>query len=187
MHTKITLDELELHSVPLTDHISNWFFIDMNGQPASPEHQDQIWALTPEAAKFLWDYESSIRFLCSDKYFREISVWNGGLATYQEIKKYLFNLGIPFSQRVFLAIQPDCGFVVTWKMVIKYAHTIFWANDMSVFDRTSNWRLEFHHDGEFTFGKGFIYNGQAEKQKENDLYNMGLKEMEQRKLRGTFD
>jgi hypothetical protein len=93
----------------------------------------------------------------------------------------LYNLGIPFGQKVFISQNPDIGFVLTWKMVIKYSHRLFWANDQTVWDKTMNWKLEFHHDGEFTFGKDLIYDGQIEMHKNKEMLQTALKEMEERK------
>jgi hypothetical protein len=101
--------------------------------------------------------------------------------------KSIYNLGIPFSQKVYIAQQPDTAFVLTWKMVIKYSHRLFWANDQTVWDKTLNWKLEFHHDGEFTFGKDLIYDGQLEMQKNKVKLETALKEMEERKKRNSFE
>jgi hypothetical protein len=165
----ISLDNIEEFKVPLEAYIAKWIFTDENDQLASNEHQDQISLLTKEASKFLWEYESMLGIICSSKYFKSITTFNSEYSDQQAIKKYLFNLGIPFSQKVFIAQDPDAAFVLTWKMVIKYSHRLFWANDQTVWDKTLNWKLEFHHDGEFTFGEDLIYDGQlehAEKQRE---------------------
>lgn len=177
---KVSLDNIEAFKIPLDDYISKWLFTDENDQLASKEHQDQIFPLTEEAANFLWEYEGRIRVFSSEKYFKHISTFDSSASTQQEIKKYLYNLGIPFSQKVFISQQPNAGFVLTWKMVIKYAHNLFWANDQTVWDRTWNWKLEFHHDGVFTFGKDLIYDGQLETLKKKALLETALKEMEER-------
>jgi hypothetical protein len=185
--SSITLDNLELHSVPFEDYIANYFFRDENGQMASAEHQAQIFGLTEDAAKFLWDAESDFKLVCSEKHFKTLTRFNTATSADKEIRKCLYNLGIPFRQMVFWAIQPHLGVVLTWKMVIKYAHRIFWANDQTMWDRTLNWKLEFHHDGEFIFGKDLIFDSQAEFQKNRDLLENSLREMEERKRRGTLD
>ncbi len=173
----LSLDNIEEFKVPLNTFISKWLFTDENNKLASKEHQDQIFPLGKEAANFLWNYEMKIGIECSKKYFKNVSTFESAFFDNSSIKKYLYNLGIPFGQKVFMAMQPDTGFVLTWKMVIKYSHRLFWANDQSVWDRTLNWKLEFHHDGEFTYGKDLIYDGQLEMQK----LQAALKEMEIRK------
>jgi hypothetical protein len=84
------------------------------------------------------------------------------------IRKYLFDLGIPFSQKVLIAQQPQTGFILTWKMAIKYSHNLF-RQDQVVHDRTNNWMLEYHHDGVFTFGSDLIYDGEAETLRSNQI------------------
>lgn len=182
----VSLDNIEEFKVPLNEYISKWLFTDENDQLASIEHQDQIFLLTKEAANFLWDYETKLGIQCSHKYYKTVTTYNSSFDEGQTIKKYLYNLGIPFSQKVFIAQQPDIGFVLTWKMVIKYAHRLFWANDQIVWDKSLNWKLEFHHDGEFTFGKDMIYDGQIEMQKNKEKMEKALKEMEERKMRKQF-
>jgi hypothetical protein len=162
----ISLENIEEFNVPLDDYIANWIFTDESEQRASIEHEDQIFPLTKEASNFLWNYEMKLGSEFSDQ---------------KTIKKYLFKLGIPFDKKVYIAQQPDTAFVLTWKMVIKYSHNLFFANDQTVWNKTLNWKLEFHHDGEFTFGKDLIYDGQIEMIKNKEKLEEALKEMEERK------
>ncbi|MBO6185107.1 MAG: hypothetical protein J6O88_10565 [Chryseobacterium sp.] len=178
---KITLDDIEQFSVPLEDYVSNWIFMDENDKLAPAEHQDQIFALTKEAANFLWDFDMQLGIDCSEKYFKVITIFESGTAKTAEIKKFLYNLGIPFSHKVFIAMQPDTGFVLTWKMVIKYSHNLFFGYDQVVRDRTLNWALQFDHDDIFTFGKDIIFDAAKEKQKNIEKIDNALKEMAERK------
>ncbi len=177
----ITLDNLEQFSVPLDDYFAKWIFTDENEKPASDEHKEQIFPLTEDAAKFLWDFDMQLGIDCTEKYFKTITTFDCSLSDHDTIKKYLYNLGIPFSQKVFIAMQPDTGFVLTWKMVIKYSRNLFSTHDQVVRDRTFDWSLEFHHDCLFTFGKGNIFDGQEEMQRNKDKVDIALKEMEERK------
>lgn len=183
----VSLENIEEFSVPLEEYGPRWFFTDENRELATQEHRDQICPLTKEAAQFLWDYERSLDIDCSPRFFKTVSVYNSAFADQQAIKKYLYNLGIPFSQKVFIAYQPGTGFVLTWKMVVKYAHRLFWANDQIVWDKTLNWRLEFHHDGEFRFGKDLIYDGQQEVLRNKAKLRIALEAMEARRRRNSFD
>jgi hypothetical protein len=184
---KITLENIEQFSVPLEEYGPRWLFTDEERQLASTEHQDQIFPLKEEAAQFLWNYEHLLGLESSDRFFKTVSVFNSELADQQTISKYLYNLGIAFDHKVFIADQPKTGFVLTWKMVIKYAHRLFWAKDQIVWDKTLNWRLEFHHDGEFRFGKDLIYDGQQEVLRNKEKLRIALEEMEARKSRNSFD
>lgn len=178
---KIDLENIEQSSISLKEFDRKWLFTDEDGNLASKEHQDQIFILTKEASIFLWDVESEYGILSSEKYFKNISNFDSSFSDNKEIKKYLYNLGVPFDHKVFISMQPTSGFVLTWKMVIKYSHRIFWANDQTVWDKTLNWKLEFHHDGEFTFGKDYIFNGQADKLRQQEIIDKTLKEIEERK------
>jgi hypothetical protein len=182
----VVLDNIEEFKVPLHEYISKWIFTDENDQLASKEHQDQIFPLTKEAANYLWEYELKLGIQSTEKYFKTVKTFNCNYSDQATIRKYLYNLGIPFRQKVFIAQQPDTGFVLTWKMVIKYSHRLFWANDQTVWDRTLNWKLEFHHDGEFSFGKDLIFDGQLEMLRSNEKLNSALKDMEARKNQNKF-
>jgi len=152
----IDLDNIVQFSIPMDEFKGNWLFTDENNIPASEEHQDQIRILTTEAAEFLWNFEMSSVLVCSEENYKDITVFDSQYSNQKKIKIYLYDLGIPFKQKVFMPMQPHTGFVLTWKMVIKYAHTLFSASDQAVWDKTLNWKLEYHHDGEFAFGKNVI-------------------------------
>jgi hypothetical protein len=177
----ISLDNIEQFSVPLENYIANWIFKDESGKFTIPEHKDQIVALTKEAANFLWNYEMNLGISCTDKFFKTISKFDSSTSDQQIIKKYLYNLGIPFSQKVIISMQPEFGFILTWKMVIKYSQNLFFAHDLFVHDKTLNWGLEFSHDDLFTYGKDFIYDGQQVMTDNVEKLNKALQEMEQRK------
>lgn len=160
MTKKITLENIEQFSVPLDDHVVKWMFIDEQEESTPAGHKDQIFPLTEQAARYLWNFEMQLGIDCSEKYFKTITTFDSSSADKATVKKYLYNLGIPFSQKVFIAMQPDLGFVMTWKMVIKYAHHLFFASDQIVRDKTLNWVLQFHHDDVYTFGKDYIFDEQ---------------------------
>jgi len=184
---QITLDNIEQFSVPLEDYVAKWIFSDENEELASTEHKDQIFPLTENAAKFLWDFDMQLGIDCTEKYFKTITTFDSSTADQQTIKKYLYNLGIPFSQKVYISMQPHLGFVLTWKMVIKYSHNLFFGYDQVVRDRTLNWELQFNHDDLFTFGKGLIFDAQLEMQLNKEKLEIALKEMEERKTRNNSE
>ena len=150
---KPTLLTLENFTVPFSGHLQNWIFEDEEGNPAPVTHQDQIFLLDKEGARFLWDFEMMSEIVCTEEYFKTVSIFDSSTSDQQVIKKYLFNLGISFNQRVFISVQPDTGFVLTWKMVVKYAHNLFFGHDLYVYDQTFNWLLEFNHNDYFKFGR----------------------------------
>jgi hypothetical protein len=175
---QLGLDTIEYYSLPIEEDICKWIFKDENGNEPTEEHKDQITVLNKEASLFLWKLESSSQIVCSERHFKSITTFQGGyVGAGQAVKKYLYQLGIPFRQKVFVAFQPDHGYVLTWKMVIKYSHRLFWAHDQTVWDKTMNWKLEYHHDGEFTFGKNLIYDGQQVTLANRAMLEQALKEM----------
>lgn len=172
---EITLDNIEQFSVPLDDYFAKWIFTDEHNKLASDEHKDQIFALNEKAAKFLWDFDMQLGIDFTEKYFKKITTFDSSCVDHTAIKKYLYNLGIPFERKVFMATQPNLGYILTWKMVIKYSHNLFFAYDQVIRDRTMNWALQFDHNDLFTFGKDYIYNAQSELLQKKELIDIARK------------
>ncbi|WP_306643937.1 hypothetical protein [Sanyastnella coralliicola] len=175
--SEITLDNVAQFSVPLESHPLRWKFEDESGH-ISEEFSDQIIALNSEAAKFMWQFEGSQLQLGNipkmAHHYKKISQLNCASASNTEVKKWLFNLGIPFDQKVFWIDQPQCGFILTWKMVIKFSDDIFFAEDVVIWDRTLNWCLNYFHHDLFCFGKDRIHNSEVraqEMKKTKDMIN----------------
>lgn len=158
----ITLDNIEEFSIPLREHPLKWRFEGENDKLPSQEFMDQITPLLPAAARYLWKFESTQRYLgdkfIDSKYFkyREEFVTVG--KTTEEVKKWLYQRGIPFDQKVFYVTQPEWGFVLTWKMIIKFWEEIFFGSDEVIWDRTLNWVLVHDHNDVFYFGKDRLFN-----------------------------
>jgi len=53
--------------------------------------------------------------------------------------------------------QLKWGFVLTWKIIIKYSDELFFGSDELIWDKTLNWVLFFDHNDIFYFGKNRIY------------------------------
>ncbi len=167
MKNKITLENVHTFSIPLSEHPLKWKLEDDDTE-LSAEFEDQIIALTADASKFLWNFESTQRYLGSisaiGKYFNEQDELSFGENESQKVKKWLYEKGIPFDQKVFWITQPDSGFILTWKMVIKFSDDIFFGSDEVIWDKTLNWCLIFDHNDIFYFGKNRNFN--AEKHSE---------------------
>ncbi len=163
MENKITLENIHIFSIPLEEHPLKEKFTEDNNR-ISAEFEDQIIALTPEASKYLWNFESTQRYLNSisaiGKYFNESSELSFGENDSQKVKKWLYERGIPFDQKVFWVTQPEWGFILTWKMVIKFSEELFFANDEMIWDKTLNWVLIFDHNDVFYFGKNRNFNAE---------------------------
>jgi hypothetical protein len=180
----ISFENIEEHSVPLSEHPRKWLFYDEDTAP-SEEHKDQIIALDPAAAKFLWDFERDIRITSFypdvNRYFRETTKFSFGENMESQVKNWLYNRGIPFSQKVFYSIQPDSAFILTWKMVVHYSADLFFGHDLVVWDPSLNWGLYYDHNDLFTFGRNRIYDGQEEQLKYNALIREINEQIELRK------
>lgn len=152
------LETIETHTIPLAQHPMKWVF-EKNGS-ISPQQIDQIWSLKTEVAKELWDKELRSGIFSNETKMREnfqkLEVWSSATKSNQEIKQWLHDRGIPFSQKVFWLPQPDSGFVLTWKMLIEHSDKIFFANDEVIWDLSMNWGLVFDHNDEFIFAKSRI-------------------------------
>lgn len=162
MKNKITLENLSEFSIPLYNHPLKWKFENEEEKELSDEFKDQIIALNTEASKFLWNFESTQRFLNSrdglEKYFNEYSKCSYKEDESKIVKKWIYKRGISFDQKVFWAHQPDTAFILTWKMVIKFYENLFFASDEIIWDETLNWVLISDHNDIIYFLKNRIFN-----------------------------
>lgn len=125
------------------------------------EHKDQIFFMNKGATSFLSSYlennlfplyyEPKIFPFKAKQQFKEdqFIIENNNKS---ELSKWLYNRGIPFDHYVF--VYPDrSGYAVmmTWKMIMKYSEGLFFAEDLYIFDRTSNWLLSFDHNDILSF------------------------------------
>ena len=146
-----------------------WMFLDgARVDCLSEEFKAQIFPLNKEASSYLWNAEAYFKIFgqafFEEAFFQDNERYSIVGKSEKEVKKWLFQRGIPFSQRVFVAIQPAIGFVLIWKMVIKFWDGLF-VNDQAVWDRTLNWGLVYDHNQVFYFGKNRLYNSDKEAEK----------------------
>lgn len=167
MSASITLENIRSFRAPLEGYPMAWVFEADNGKALSPEFSDQIIPLQPEAAQFLWNFECSQKALSVRKaHFKHCETFLAMHKNRSQIKKWLYERGIPFEQEVFWCHQPQQAFVLTWKMVIKFSETLFFGHDERIWDKTLNWSLEFNHNDVFYFGKDRIYTNQTQHDEE---------------------
>jgi hypothetical protein len=73
----------------------------------------------------------------------------------KEIKKWLYQRGLPFEKNVFLSWQPMDAMILPWKLLIKYFDHFYYygtSGDLTVIDRKLTWALLFYHEDEIYFG-----------------------------------
>lgn len=169
----ITLENLESHTVALSEHPMRWLFENEAGEMPPASYCDQIFPLTQEASRFLWNTESKLRlgefYPGIRKYYRDVDEFSFMDNMEKEVKKWLYQRGIPFRQKVFISFQPDTGFIMTWKMAIHFSNDLFFGHDLIVWDKTVNWALFYNHNDYFCFGRNRIFDGQEERLKINAL------------------
>jgi hypothetical protein len=126
----------------------------------SLEFQDQLIALEPAACKFLWDFELTQKQLCSVEAITTCFSTSQSYVNYPAnpalLKKWLFNLEIPFDTMVIWLNQPDSGLLLTWKMLIKFSVNIFSFSEQIIWDKTLNWTLIYGMKNDLHFGKHLI-------------------------------
>jgi len=181
MTEQITLDNIHTFTIPLSEHSLKWKFEDESGQ-LSEEFKDQIIPLTSEASIFLWNFQNTQKYLGAiptmGKYYKEWREFSFGEHDSQKVKKWLFEREIPFDRKVFWVTQPQWGFILTWKMVIKFSDDIFLGSNELIWDRTLNWALIYDHNDVFYFGKNRIFDAKKHSE-EMDGLNRLIKEIQQ--------
>lgn len=124
------------------------------------QHKDQLIFLNKEASDFLYTYFKASKFHTGPiwepfqkknfKYVDRLKLEEMD----DSIKKWLYNRGIPFSKWVY--VLPNYGkepITMTWKMVVKHHHKLFFGDDVVIFDESNQWCLSYWHEDEITFGK----------------------------------
>lgn len=163
---EITLENIEEFAIPLSNHILKWKFELENEQELYKEFEDQIIPLNQEASKFLYQFQNSQKILDLEvsQYFKKEESITVNEDSGKEVKKWLYQLGVKFDTKVFWVESERHAFVLTWKMIIKFWESIFFADDEIIWDKTLNWVLGYHHEGAFYFSKDRIYDTNAESQ-----------------------
>ena len=126
-------------------------------------HLAQVKPLSPADAKRLWDMilqadmHRAIPF--TDGYFRSVvstrieDLYDNELED-RRVRKWLYQRGIPFGQRVWLSYHPECAIETTWRILVKYWTAFYYpiSDDLTVIDGSLNWALLFFHEHEVFFG-----------------------------------
>jgi hypothetical protein len=152
----IDFDNIFQHVIPMDDFRLKWRFTEEKYDKLPDQHLDQLKPLDNEAAKFLWDYiaktnlHNDIPF--KKDFFRTIDRARISDGNEKEIKKWLYQRGLPFDKYVFLSYQPTDAIIVPWKLLIKYFGSFYYSDDLTVFDQSLTWALLFYHEDEIYFG-----------------------------------
>ncbi|NEQ48716.1 MAG: hypothetical protein F6K11_01095 [Leptolyngbya sp. SIO3F4] len=166
-----------------TDLPDTWTFLwsPEEAKAIPNEHKDQIHFLNDQGTKVVNDFLRGSKMIngipsnpINPDYFKSVdSFWGFE----PQIKKWLYNKGIPFDKYVFVD-QDKSGQAVmlTWKMVIKYCRGLFFSEDVVVFDQSLNWVLYYWHSDRLFFAEDPIFDRDKEYQKTlevNEILNRG--------------
>ena len=170
-----------------TDFPKSWSFLSSpeEAEKISEEHKDQIHFLNKKGTEIVKDYLNSSKLLgfstrtdwspFTQGYFKTESKFQVYENCESEIKKWLYNLGIPFDKYVFVdSDNSGQAIMLSWKMVIKYWEGMFWDTDLTIFDGSLNWALFYYHESRLYFGKDNVFDQEAEFDKnleQNKLLN----------------
>lgn len=140
------------------------------------EHKDQIHFLNKKGTKLINEYidnskmTKGLPFEPFIHYFKTINEFKITENCGNEIMKWLYEKGIPFSKYVFVdSDRSNQSIMLTWKMVIKYWEGLFFSDDLIIFDSSLEWGLFYSHNDELFFGKKVIFDREAEEQKMIEL------------------
>jgi hypothetical protein len=175
----VDLDNIKDHTVPAPE---KWnVFGSLADFEAFPEtHKQQILFLGKDARRYLIDFLHNAGLITGGGWapfskgnFAIVEEYKGHYFDEEnsQLKKWLYRRGIPFRSWVFLLSNSDVGLMITWKMVVKYAHLLLGFDDTIVFDRTLNWCLSYYHENDMFFGKNNTYDtteDEAEMQRLNE-------------------
>jgi hypothetical protein len=170
-----------------TDYPKVWTFL---GSPEdasniSPEHRDQIHFLDSTATKLINTYLGTSCMLEGlDPYKYDGKSWSPFRKNYfrstdeflvsdncdSQIRKWLFDKGVPFDKYVFIDLDKSGQSVMlTWKMVIKYWEGLFFADDLTIFDETLNWGLFYFHEDHLYYGQTRIFDPEGKVREMSEL------------------
>ena len=155
---KIDFDNIFDHVISIDNFQLSWRFTDEKYDKLPGQHLDKLKPLDKTASQFLWDFISNTE-LHSDipfkkDFFRTIDKAKILDDNKGEIKKWLYQRGLPFEKLVFISWDKENSMIVPWKLLIKYFDCFYYpaSDDLTVVDESLNWALLFYHEDEIYFG-----------------------------------
>lgn len=155
---KIGFDNIYEQIIPMDKFRLKWRFTEDEYDKLSQIHLEQLKPLNEKASKFLWDFISDSGLHNNtpfkEGFFNAIDKAKILDSNEKEIKKWLYQRGMPFDKEVFLSWQPDDAMIVPWKLLIKYFDSFYYgsSDDLTVIDQSLNWAILFYHEDEIYFG-----------------------------------
>jgi len=160
---KIGFDNIFEHVISLDNFMLEWRFTEEKYERLPNSHLDLLKPLDLPASRFLWNYilESNLYgdFPFTKDLFPTIDAAKIQYDNKNEIKKWLYQRGIPFDKPVYLSWDKNNAMIVPWKLLIKYYDCFYYpsSDDLTVIDQSLNWILLFYHEDEIYFGSNKNY------------------------------
>ncbi|WP_075343390.1 hypothetical protein [Tenacibaculum agarivorans] len=163
---KIGFDNIYDQIVPMEKFRLKWRFTEKKYDILPQIHLEQLKPLNKKASKFIWDFISNSRMHnetpFKKDFFNTIDKVKILDSNKKEIKKWLYQRGLPFEKEVFLSWQSEDAMIVPWKLLIKYFDSFYYgsSDDLTIIDQSLNWAVLFYHEDEIYFGtnKGLVPN-----------------------------
>jgi len=155
---RVDFDNILEHVVSLDAFDLKWRFTDEGHDEIPEQHLVQMKPLDRMASEFLWDYISDTEvhddIPFKKNYFKIIDKVKILDDNEKQVKKWLYQRGLPFNKLVFLSWDKENAMIVPWKLLVKYFNCFYYpiADDLSVIDQGVNWALLFYHEHEIYFG-----------------------------------
>lgn len=135
----------------------------LDAMPAA--HRDQILFLDAASTAAAYDAARRRDVLCGDDGWGNSPFSGGCWRTVErtrvdgegELKKWLHRRGVPYADAALLlpvfgpADEP--AVLTTWKMVVKYAATLFARDNLVAVGGRAEWCLYYHHDDVLAFAR----------------------------------
>ena len=155
---KIDFENIHEHTITLDGFQLKWRFTDEKYDKLPDQHLGLLRPLDKTAAQFLSDYidtnnlHGDVPF--KKGFFRTIDKAKVLANNQKEIKKWLYQRGLPFEKLVFLSWSHEDAMIVPWKIFIKYFDSFYYggSDDLTVIDQTLTWALLLYHEDEIYFG-----------------------------------
>lgn len=155
---KVGFDNIRECVIPLEQFSLNWRFTEEKYNKLPELHLEQLKPLNKNASEFIWNFIRNSR-LHEDApfkkgFFKNIDKAEVTDVNQKDIKKWLYERGLPFGKEVFVSWQPSESMIVPWKLLVKYFDSFYYpiADDLTVIDESLNWALLFYHEHEIYFG-----------------------------------
>lgn len=154
----IDFDSIFDYIISMDNFQLSWRFADDKYGKLPDQHLEQLKPLDKVASEFLWNFISNTdlhRDIPFKKdFFRTVDKAKVLDNNKREIKKWLYQRGLPFEKLVFVSWDKENSMIVPWKLLIKYFDSFYYpsSDDLTVIDKSLNWAFLFYHEDEIYFG-----------------------------------